>query len=61
MGKFHLRGLADKKHSYHKVIFEGYKFDETSGAVKWTIDKNQTGKTSYRVKMYLKIYPTSPR
>jgi len=52
MGKFHLRGLADKKHSYHKVIFEGYKFDETTGDVVWTIDKKQTGKNSYRVKMY---------
>jgi hypothetical protein len=52
MGKFRLRGLADKKHSYHKVVFEGYKFDETSGAVKWTIDKKQTGKDAYRVKMY---------
>ena len=52
MGKFHLRGLADKKHSYHKVIFEGYKFDDTTGRVVWTIDKKQTGKTSYRVKMY---------
>jgi len=52
MGKFHLRGLADKKHSYHKVIFEGYKFDESTGAVKWTIDKKQTGKNSYRVKMF---------
>jgi cell division protein FtsX len=52
MGKFYLRGLADKKHSYHKVIFEGYKFDESTGAVKWTIDKKQTGKQSYRVKMF---------
>jgi hypothetical protein len=52
MGKFHLRGLADKKHSYHKVIFEGYRFDDESGAIKWTIDKKQTGKTSYRVKMF---------
>ncbi|MBW2429817.1 MAG: M28 family peptidase, partial [Deltaproteobacteria bacterium] len=52
MGRFHLRGLADKKHSYHKVIFEGYKFDEESGAVNWTIDKKQTGKNSYRVKMF---------
>jgi cell division protein FtsX len=52
MGKFHLRGLADKKHSYHKVIFEGYKFDDSSGEVIWTIDKKQTGKTSYRVKMF---------
>ncbi len=52
MGKFHLRGLADKKHSYHKVIFEGYKFDNASGNIKWTIDKKQTGKTAYRVKMF---------
>ncbi len=52
MGKFYLRGLADSKHSFHKVIFEGYKFDETTGAAKWTIDKKQTGKNSYRVKMF---------
>ena len=52
MGKFHLRGLADSKHSYHKVIFEGYRFDDTTGAAKWTIDKKQTGKNSYRVKMF---------
>ena len=52
MGNFHLRGLADKKHSYHKVIFEGYKFDDATGAIKWTIDKKQTGKNSYRVKMF---------
>jgi hypothetical protein len=51
MGKFHLRGLVDKKHSYYKLIFEGYKFDETTGVVAWTIDKKQTGKDSYRVKM----------
>jgi len=58
MGKFHLRGLADSKHSYHKVIFEGYKFDETTGAVIWTIDKQQTGKNSYRVKMYRRFMET---
>jgi len=52
MGKFHLRGIADSKHSFHKVIFEGYKFDDTTGAIKWTIDKKQTGKDSYRVKMF---------
>ncbi|MEJ2167093.1 MAG: M28 family peptidase [Desulfobacterales bacterium] len=52
MGEFHLRGVADKKHSYHKVIFEGYKFDDTNGNILWTIDKKQTGKDAYRVKMY---------
>jgi hypothetical protein len=51
MGKFHLRGLADKKHSYHKIIFEGFKFDTTGNAI-WAIDKKQTGKTAYRTKMY---------
>jgi hypothetical protein len=51
MGKFHLRGLADRKHTYHKVIFEGYRFDE-SGNIIWAIDKNQTGKTAYRTKMF---------
>ena len=51
MGKFHLRGLADKKHTYHKVIFEGYKFDE-SGNIIWAIDKKQTGKSAYRTKMF---------
>ena len=52
MGKFHLRGVADKKNSYHKVIFEGYKFDAMTGDIQWTIDKKQTGKDAYRVKMF---------
>lgn len=51
MGKFHLRGLADSKHTYHKVIFEGYKFDQ-SGNIIWAIDKQQTGKSAYRTKMF---------
>jgi cell division protein FtsX len=51
MGKFHLRGLADKKHTYHKIIFEGFKFDE-AGNIVWAIDKKQTGKRAYRTKMY---------
>ena len=52
LGKFHLRGLADKKHSYHKIIFEGFKFDETNGSIIWAIDKKQTGKPAYRTKMF---------
>jgi hypothetical protein len=51
MGMFYLNGLADKKHSFHKVILEGYKFDDNTGTVIWTIDKNKTGKDAYRVKM----------
>ncbi|MCK5486501.1 MAG: peptide ABC transporter permease, partial [Desulfobacterales bacterium] len=36
LGMFYLRGVADKKHSYHKIIFEGYKFDPQSGNIIWT-------------------------
>ena len=50
-GKFHLRGLADKKHTYHKIIFEGFKFNE-AGIPIWAIDKKQTGKRAFRTKMY---------
>jgi len=58
MGAFHLKGVADKKHSYHKIIIEGYKFDKDSGRVVWTIDKNNTGKDAYRVKMMRRFMET---
>jgi len=51
MGKFYLKGVADKKHVLHKVIFEGFKFDTDSGAVVWAVDKKKTGKPAYRLKM----------
>jgi cell division protein FtsX len=57
MGDFHLRGISDKKHTYHKVIIEGYKFNP-QGEVVWTIDKNQTGKNAYRVKMMRRFMET---
>jgi cell division protein FtsX len=50
-GGFELRGVADKKHVYDKVILEGYRFDPQSGAALWAIDKPGTGKHAYRVKM----------
>jgi hypothetical protein len=58
LGSFSLRGVADSKHSFHKIIFEGYKFDPQSGAVTWTIDKNKTGKAAYRLKMYRTLMET---
>ncbi|MGD8962609.1 MAG: ABC transporter permease, partial [Desulfobacterales bacterium] len=58
LGDFYLRGVADKKHSYHKVIFEGYKFDPENGNIIWTIDKKKTGKVAYRVKMYRRLMET---
>jgi hypothetical protein len=51
MGMFYVHGLADAKHSFHKVILEGYKFDAATGDMIWAIDKKQTGKDAYRVKM----------
>ena len=51
MGLFHLRGMADRKHVFDKVILEGYRFDPKTGEVVWAIDKPKTGKDAYRVKM----------
>jgi hypothetical protein len=50
-GRFQIKGVVDKKHVLHKVIIEGYKFDPQTGEVVWAIDKNQTTKDAYRVKM----------
>jgi hypothetical protein len=50
-GTFRIKGVADKKHVLDKVIIEGYRFDEKSGKVLWTIDKKETGKSNYRVKI----------
>ena len=51
MGMFYIKGVADKKHVFDKVIIEGYRFDPVTGSVLWAIDKEQTGKDAYRVKM----------
>ncbi|UIJ39276.1 hypothetical protein LWC08_06830 [Desulfobaculum bizertense] len=50
-GNFAVHGLADKKHSVHKAILEGFLFDTDTGRAVWAIDKPATGKSSYRVKM----------
>ncbi|MFH1137394.1 MAG: FtsX-like permease family protein [Pseudomonadota bacterium] len=51
LGQFEFRGVSDKKHVFDKVILEGYKFDPESGRIVWAIDKDNTGKDAYRVKM----------
>ncbi|HSO19126.1 MAG TPA: M28 family peptidase, partial [Desulfosarcina sp.] len=51
MGMFTLKGVATKKLMLDKVILEGYRFDRDTGEVLWAIDKQQTGKEAYRVKM----------
>jgi len=57
-GIFRIKGVADKKHTLHKVIIEGYRFDSDSGDVIWAIDKAQTGKDAYRVKMQRRFMET---
>jgi len=57
-GRFELKGVADKKHVLHKVILEGYKFDPATGSVVWAVDKKQTGKPAYRVKMRRRFMKT---
>ncbi len=50
-GGFRLTGLANKKYVLDKAVIEGFRFDPDSGEAVWAIDKKQTGKDAYRVKM----------
>ncbi len=58
LGSFRIRGVADKKHTVHKVIIEGYRFDPESGETVWAIHKQKTGKGAYRVKMQRRAMET---
>lgn len=57
-GYFSIKGLADKKHVLDKLIIEGYRFDAKSGKVIWAIDKKETGKPNYRLKLLRKSIQT---
>jgi len=57
-GYFRIRGFADKKNVLDKLIIEGYRFDDKSGKVIWAIDKRETGKVNYRVKVLRKSMKT---
>jgi hypothetical protein len=57
-GHFELKGISDKKNVFDKVILEGYRFDPQTGAARWAIDKKQTGKDRYRVKMQRRYMET---
>jgi len=57
-GRFMIKGVSDNKNVRDKVIIEGYRFDEASGRVKWAIDKEETGKSNYRVKVRRKHMKT---
>ena len=51
LGTFQIKGVADKRHVLDKLIIEGYRYDPETGNVLWAIDKEQTGKEAYRLKM----------
>lgn len=57
-GNFTIHGIADKKNVLDKLIIEGYRFAEDSGKVVWAIDKKETGKDNYRLKMLRKSMKT---
>ncbi len=57
-GYFRIKGLADKKHVLDKLVIEGYRFDEDTGKVIWAIDKKETGKDNYRLKLLRKSMQT---
>ncbi len=57
-GIFRIKGIADKKHVLDKLIIEGYRFDEKTGQVIWAIDKKETGKKHYRVKIKKRLVKT---
>ncbi len=57
-GYFEVKGISDKKNVYDKVILEGYRFDSETGDTRWAIDKKQTGKQRYRVKMQRRYMET---
>ncbi|MFV0439176.1 MAG: FtsX-like permease family protein [Desulfopila sp.] len=50
-GSFTIHGIADKKNVLDKLIIEGYRFDDATGEVIWAIDKQETGKENYRLKI----------
>ncbi len=57
-GYFRIKGFADKKNVLDKLIIEGYRFDEDTGKVIWAIDKKETGKVNYRLKILRKSMKT---
>ena len=50
-GQFRVGGLANKKYVLDKAVIEGFRFDPDTGSAVWAIDKKQTGKDAYRIKM----------
>ncbi|WP_084502108.1 FtsX-like permease family protein [Fundidesulfovibrio putealis] len=50
-GSFRVSGLADGKHVLDKAVIEGFKLSPETGEAVWAVDKKQTGKDAYRVRL----------
>ena len=58
-GHFRVAGLARKTQVLDKAIVEAFRFDPETGKILWAIDKKQTGKSAYRVRMNRRDMDTS--
>ncbi|MDQ7833408.1 MAG: FtsX-like permease family protein, partial [Desulfovibrionaceae bacterium] len=50
-GVFRVNGLSSSKYVLDKAVIEGFLFNQDTGEAVWAVDKKQTGKDAYRVKM----------
>ncbi len=50
-GAFRVAGLADSKHVLDKAVIEAFRFSPETGEAEWAVDKKQTGKDAYRVRL----------
>jgi hypothetical protein len=50
-GSFKVSGLADSRHVLDKAVVEGFRFSPQTGEAVWAVDKKQTGKDAYRVRL----------
>lgn len=58
-GTFYLPILPNRRVSLQKFILEPYGTDPETGRVAWTADKNETGKSNYRIKVKSKLASTA--
>jgi hypothetical protein len=57
-GKFRVPGLMNTKATVHKAVIEAFRFDEGDGRAFWAVDKPETGKDNYRVKIRRAVMET---
>lgn len=58
-GGFRVNGLSNKKFVLDKAVIEGFRFSPETGEAVWAVDKKQTGKEAYRLRMSRDLLETS--